>query len=97
MTLRDEVNIMNSQQRAKHDEKHDMVMQMGDWKKKARKTSEWRWTGLSKREIRQGISSSKEVKNSSRFYFSHRHWPRVSVIRRKTLGIKEGYQATGCQ
>ncbi|KAK4823926.1 hypothetical protein QYF61_008312 [Mycteria americana] len=33
-TQDDEVNIMNSQQRAKHDEKHDMVMQMGDWKEK---------------------------------------------------------------
>ena len=40
MTLNDEVNIMNSQQRAKHDQKHDMVMQMEDWKEKARNKSE---------------------------------------------------------
>lgn len=29
--------------------------------------------------------------------FSHRDWPAVLVIRRKALGIREGYQATGCQ
>lgn len=52
MTLLDEVNIMNSQQRDKHDQKHDIVMQMEDWKEKARNKSEQRWMGLSKREIR---------------------------------------------
>ena len=46
MTLHDEVNIMNSQQRAKHDQKHAngrlerKVMQMGDWKEKARNKPE---------------------------------------------------------
>lgn len=40
MTLLDEVNIMNSQQRDKHDQKHGIVMQMEDWKEKARNKSE---------------------------------------------------------
>lgn len=81
---------MNSQQRAKHDQKHVMVMQMGDWMENVRNKSE-QSDGCVWVKGKSGKKSPQARKWRIQDFFYHRDWPMVSAIRKKTLGVKEGY------